>query len=278
MQLIIWGYFKKLCVADRIGELIDPIFASPESYPAVISLASGLLFLIQIYCDFSGYTDIATGVARFFGVELMINWKRPLLSTSTRDFWRRWHISLTSWLRDYVYIPLGGNRQPFHLMLLSILLVFTLSGLWHGANLTYVAWGIANGLLVVGETTARRLGFVAGGSRPLGWVLVILTQAVLFTVFRAESAQDAAYILGSIFSTELLTVSVAQALETAFPIFSLLLTLLAVLILLAKETYEEAGWLNITWRSARPLFYVAVLWLIFGIGAFNTDEFIYFQF
>lgn len=278
MQLIIWGYFKKLCVADRIADLIDPVFASPAGFPPVIYLLGGLLFLVQIYCDFSGYTDIATGVARFFGVELMMNWRRPLLATSTRDFWRRWHISLTSWFRDYIYVPLGGNRQALFVMLMSVMLVFTISGLWHGANVTFLLWGMGNGLLVVGEIIGKKIGIGLGRFRLATWPVLILSQGLLFIFFRAESGRDALSMMQGIFSAELFSASWREAIEGSFSIFSLVLTLLAILIMLIKEAWEEVGITFVGWQPARPLFYVVIFWIIFSIGAFDTNEFIYFQF
>lgn len=278
IQLVIWGYFKKLCVADRIAELIDPVFANPTSYPAVIYLLSGFFFLVQIYADFSGYTDIATGVARLFGVELSINWRHPLLAVSNRDFWRKWNITITSWFRDYVYISLGGNRQRLAGMLLSVFAVFTLSGLWHGANITFIAWGMLNGLLVVIEIVLSRTKIGFARLRPLGWVYLVISQSLLFVIFRAESGADAVHMLDAVFSPEVLQARLDVAVEATFPIFSLLLTLFSMALLIGKELWEISDRGNVRWGPARPLFYVVIVWIIFTIGNFSTDEFIYFQF
>lgn len=278
LQLVIWGFFKKLCVADRIAALIDPIYANPEAFPAVLYPLCGLLFLVQIYCDFSGYTDIATGVARLFGVDLSVNWKQPLFAFSNRNFWRRWHITLSTWFRDYVYVPLGGSRQPYFLIALSLLIVFALSGLWHGANTTFVLWGVGNGILVMIEFAFARSGLKLKRGRAFGWIFVLVTQSLLFIVFRSESGNDALYMLSHIFSSEFLAVSLPVAVEQHFQLFSMGLTAGCVLLLLGKECWELLAWRDVKWKPARPLFYVVVVWIIFTVGTFNTDEFIYFQF
>ena len=163
-----WGFFKKLVIADNVGLIADKVFALEA--PAFEILWAGVFaFAIQIYADFSAYSDIARGTARWFGFELMVNFDHPYLAHGPQDFWRRWHISLSTWFRDYVYIPLGGSRKGFGRELANILATFVLSGFWHGASWNYVLWGFYHGMLLVASRLRRR---VLGDQRPaLGWRL-----------------------------------------------------------------------------------------------------------
>ncbi|MCQ2081338.1 MAG: MBOAT family protein [Lachnospiraceae bacterium] len=150
--MMLWGYFQKMVIADRIAIFVDVVYDNLDVYHGWYVIVATILFAFQIYCDFSGYSTIAIGAARILGISLMENFDAPYLATSVSAFWRRWHISLTSWFRDYVYIPLGGNRKGAVRKNLNILIVFFLSGLWHGASLAFVLWGVLNGLYqVVGQ-------------------------------------------------------------------------------------------------------------------------------
>jgi len=155
--LIFYGLFKKMVVADNLSIYVDSAFATPQLYNGLTCVIAAFFFSIQIYCDFSGYSDCARGVAKLFGFELMLNFDRPYLSRSFAEFWRRWHISLSSWFRDYVYIPLGGSRVPFPTLLRNVWIVFLLSGLWHGAAWTFVAWGALHALYLTVGLLRRRL-------------------------------------------------------------------------------------------------------------------------
>lgn len=147
LGLMLWGFFKKLVIADRAAVFVDAVYADPERFGGPTIIAATYLFAFQIYADFSGYSDIAVGTARVLGVELMENFERPYAARSITDFWRRWHISLSTWFRDYLYVPLGGGRVAARQRLFNVAVVFLLSGLWHGANWTFVAWGVFHGLL-----------------------------------------------------------------------------------------------------------------------------------
>ncbi len=144
--LMLWGYFLKVVLADRIAIFVDTVYGGYTNYPGMYLIIATLLFSVQIYCDFGGYSTIAMGTARILGIELMDNFNAPYLSSSVSEFWRRWHISLSSWFRDYLYIPLGGNRKGSVRKNLNLMIVFLVSGLWHGAQWTYVIWGGLNGI------------------------------------------------------------------------------------------------------------------------------------
>lgn len=148
---MLWGFFLKIVLADRIAIFVDKIYADPVSFPGLFLVVATMLFAVQIYCDFYGYTSIAIGTAQILGFTLMENFDAPYLSTSVTGFWRRWHISLTSWFTDYLYIPLGGNRKGKCRKYLNKMIVFLVSGLWHGASFSYVIWGGLNGLYQILE-------------------------------------------------------------------------------------------------------------------------------
>ncbi len=203
LRLILWGVFKKLLIADRIAVFINPIFANPASFNGFTLLLVVFLFGYQIYCDFSGYTDMARGVARLFGIKLVRNFNYPYASASPAEFWNRWHMSLYSWFRDYIYIPLGGSRVSTIKRYRNILVVFALSGLWHGASWHFAIWGLLNGLYVAcSALISNKLGKLEFPGRKflciaLTFVLIQLT----WVFFRASSLGQAFSILESIFSS-----------------------------------------------------------------------------
>lgn len=149
IQLILFGYFSKIVIADLISYHISDFYLNPTLYSSTDALIITFLFTIQIYADFSAYSNIARGVSKLFGINLMINFNQPYLSTNIRDFWRNWHISLTEWYRDYLYIPLGGDRKGSKRLIVNIILVFVISGLWHGAGLTFMIWGFIHGIFII---------------------------------------------------------------------------------------------------------------------------------
>ena len=197
--LLLTGYFKKAAIADGLAPLVDAVYAAPGQAAGPEIIAATALFGLQIYCDFSGYSDIARGAAGLLGVELMENFQAPYAARSIREFWRRWHISLTAWFTDYVYIPLGGSRRGLPRRCFNIMAVFLLSGLWHGADWTFVAWGGIHGIYqVCGVLAARR----AGGRTPQGRGTGLLRCAATFSLvtfawlfFRAQSMADAWLLL-----------------------------------------------------------------------------------
>ena len=193
-----WGYFKKLVIADTFAITVNKLFNNVHSYVGLAFIVVTVMFAIEIYCDFSGYSDIAVGCAGMFGIRLMTNFKSPYFSFSIKEFWSRWHISLSTWFRDYVYIPLGGNRVAKWRHMVNLLLTFLVSGFWHGASLTYIVWGGIHGLLQVIET----LIYPKGKTRKKHFWQLPLTFIVLcFTwiFFRANSMEDALWVISRLF-------------------------------------------------------------------------------
>ena len=210
--LMLWGFFLKIVLADRIAIFVDTAYGDCEHYQGIYLIVATVLFAVQIYCDFSGYSSIAMGTAKLLGIELMDNFNAPYLSTSVADFWRRWHISLTSWFKDYLYIPLGGSKKGILRKYLNKMIVFMLSGLWHGAQLTFVVWGTINGLYqVIGEVLMpirKKVSDIIGINRNSEGVYALSVLATFALVdftwifFRADSLGRAIYIIKSILNTE----------------------------------------------------------------------------
>ena len=190
LTLFFIGYFKKACVADNIAHVIDPVFAKPLAHGASDVLFAAFGYSFQIYCDFSGYTDMAIAIAGLLGFSLVKNFDAPYLSTSIQDFWRRWHISLSSWLRDYLYVPLGGSRGSRLMLHRNLILTMVLGGLWHGANMTFVLWGLLHGLALSAQrlwNDSRLRGLPPFGVPLVGWALTFLWVVLCFTLFRCDS-------------------------------------------------------------------------------------------
>ena len=201
MKLMAWGFFKKMVVADNLAVLVDRVFNGLTYYEGFAFVLAAFFFSIEIYCDFSGYSDIAKGSAALLNIELMDNFKSPYFSTTIKEFWSRWHISLSSWFKDYVYIPLGGNRVSKIRHYLNILITFMISGLWHGANITFVIWGAINGLLQIiedifhikKETNVYSLKWFSRVS------LTFIVMMFVWVFFRAQNISDAIYVLTHMF-------------------------------------------------------------------------------
>lgn len=203
LKLMTWGYFKKLVIADIFAVIVDNVYNHAQSYVGLVFIVVTVMFAFEIYCDFSGYSDIAIGCARLFGIELMTNFKSPYYSFSIREFWSRWHISLSTWFRDYVYIPLGGNRVPEWRHRMNLLITFLVSGFWHGSSLTYIVWGFTHGLLQIIETIIypkTKKGVIVK-HRKRWWQLPITFAMLCLTwiFFRANSIQDAIWIISRLF-------------------------------------------------------------------------------
>lgn len=295
-RLILWGAFKKLVIADNLAPYVDAVYADPTSHTGLPLLLATVFFAFQIYCDFSAYIDIARGAARILGIELMRNFDRPYGAVSIADFWHRWHIALSTWFRDYVYIPLGGNRKGLALQTRNILVVFLLSGLWHGANWTFVLWGGLHGLYMLLSllTTGWRRRFVERSGlllRPgLHHGLQVATTFGLvcfaWIFFRAASLGDAIYVATHLFhdlpqqlvSATALAEFISAGQGTPLGFWTLVAMLAA---LLAGHVLPEDTGQMILERAARWQRWGAYYALTVGVmffGPIDTNAFIYFRF
>lgn len=289
LKLMTWGYFKKLVIADVFAGVVNNVYGHAQSYVGLVFIVTTVMFAIEIYCDFSGYSDIAIGCAKLFGVDLMTNFKSPYFSFSIKEFWSRWHISLSTWFRDYVYIPLGGNRVPKWRHCLNLMITFLISGFWHGSSLNYIVWGGLHGLLQIVETfiyPKTRKG-VEVKRRKHFWQLPITFILVCFTwiFFRADSMQDAAWIISKLFWDASRPLSYIQTCIKCLGVSSVAAIgmLLSVAILIAYD-YAALKTDVIAALSRRKAFvrwpvYVFFL-LIIALFAPKgvATEFIYFQF
>lgn len=278
-KLIIWGFFKKMVIADNIAYLVNPVFNNlPNDFNSIEFIIIGILFLIQLYADFSGYSDIAIGVAKLFKINLNINWKRPLLSKSITEYWQRHHISLTSWFKEYVYISMGGNRLSAPKWVLNILMVFLLSGLWHGANFTFIIWGLLNGLFYLLEHIPTKQHIKIPSL--LKWLYTLFFVSIFFIAFRANNIHDLAFIYQEIFIHFNITDGLDHLLALKDRLFFVVLALVLVMLFM-KEIQEEYTLLKLSdfkENYLAPTFYIIMLCLIFCLGNFNSNSFIYFQF
>jgi len=289
LKLMAWGFFKKLVIADRIAIAVNNVYNHPTDFTGFPLLLATYLFAFQILCDFSAYTDIARGAARVLGFDLMENFRRPYFATSVRDFWRRWHISLTSWFRDYLYFPLGGNRVNTWRWFLNLAIVFVVSGLWHGAGRTFVIWGGLHAFfLIMGIVTKplrerianRLLGERLGGARKLFQMFVtfnLVSFAWIF--FRANSVRQAWYVISHLFSdfhisTHFVGIGIGPY-EFGIAIFAILALLIVDLLQERGSVLARVAVLPVALRWA---IYYAVLFSILFLGEFGYEEFIYFQF
>lgn len=280
-----YGLFKKMCIADVLAPVVNGIFASPQDYPGSYNLIASVAFIVQLYCDFSGYSDIAVGVARIMGFDLMINFRQPFYSTSVTEQWRKWNISLTSWLRDYVYLPLGGNRMGELKTARNIMVVWLVSGLWHGAAWTYVAWGMYFGFWLIVERLVRnhikpdrwlgsRLAGMLGGI----WAIVVFT--IGFILFRAPSFANALIMLRSF--GDLAPLSYGTFKMLGLPGFELAMLGVSLLILAIIDyllAFEPERLARLAALPRLPFVTgVALTYYILLFGVFGRIEFIYFQF
>jgi D-alanyl-lipoteichoic acid acyltransferase DltB (MBOAT superfamily) len=279
LRLMLWGFFMKVVVADRLAQYVNAAYGNVTEHNGTTLLLATFLFSFQIYCDFAGYSYIAIGAARSMGFGLMTNFNRPYLAASVATFWKRWHISLSTWFRDYVYIPLGGNRNGKGRHFANLLLVFLLSGLWHGANWTFVIWGGLNGVYLIVESMLqprhRNTGRRSWLFRNAGIVFTFLLISFSWIFFRAASVTEAFTIIRKI------------ATETgAVPFLSwgtLVYSAIGLSILLLADSSRErrhGQW----WLADHPKTWVRFAWytvLILAIvllGVFDGGQFIYFQF
>jgi alginate O-acetyltransferase complex protein AlgI len=283
LQLLLWGLFKKVVIADRLAAFVDAAYGQPGFAPPADLVIATYFFAFQLYCDFSGYSDMAIGTAGVLGIDLMENFRRPYLSGSVAEFWsRRWHLSLASWFRDYVYIPLGGSRTSRVRHALNLMVVFLLSGAWHGANWTFVVWGGLNGLYVVASTAVRRRHKAASrglASRVLRAVVTFHAVLVTWVFFRAASLADAA----TIFERTGRAIRLLPRLlwvRLQDPAIVLAIATIAVLVIVEMADEGRPMWDRLRERpvALRWAVYYALLAALLVLGTWNLRQFVYMQF
>lgn len=289
LKLMAWGYFKKLVVADVFAVVVNKVYDNPYSYVGLVFIIVTVMFAIEIYCDFSGYSDIAIGCAKLFGIDLMTNFKSPYLSFSIREFWSRWHISLSTWFRDYVYIPLGGNRVKKWRHCLNLFLTFLVSGFWHGSSLTYLFWGGLHGLLQIIETllypkTKQGMPVVRKKhwwQLPVTFILLCLT----WIFFRANTIQDAFWVLSRLFwdASRPLNYLKTAAICLDMPYLSMVGMALSAAILFVYDLLSlKRDVIKMISAQKAPVRWSVYVLLLAAIALFSykgiATEFIYFQF
>lgn len=299
LLIMLWGFFMKLVIADRAGTFVDTVYNDFYKFNGFYIVIGTVLFGIQIYCDFNGYTMIARGAAKIMGFNLMENFDAPFLSETVADLWKRWHVSLTSWFRDYLYIPLGGSRKGKLRKHINILIVNGISGLWHGANWTYVCWGLSNGIFqIIGEYTlpVRKkivnlfdLNVSSLGHRILKILFTFGLFNVSLTFFRIDSLHNWMNLMQNMFTNNIwILVDHRSLYECGLGRYDLEILLFAILILLVADIcklnkfsiikdflYKQDTWFR--WSAYIISFYFVLIFGIWGSG-YENAAFLYFQF
>ncbi len=288
LKLMAWGYFKKIVIADTLSGYVSTVYDKPQNYHGFALVLATIFFTIQIYCDFSGYSDIAIGTAKLLGIDLMTNFKSPYFSQTVKEFWNRWHISLSTWFRDYVYIPLGGNRVSRIRHYVNLMITFLISGLWHGANWTFIVWGGVHGAAQVIENIIFPKSYHSKGIvRCFRTLFIFLFCSFAWIFFVANSIGDAVYVIGhslegistmgiylylragfsdlGIWREDILFMGVSLLILFAYDFFSLKEDVITVIS--SKKTIFRWG-----------IYCIFVLWIIINIPVVKNAEFIYFQF
>lgn len=275
---ILWGAIMKLCLADRLGIYVDAVYANIPQHNGTTLLLASILYTIQIYADFAGYSLMAIGCGRLLGIELQTNFIRPYFATTIKDFWRRWHVSLTTWLRDYIYFPLGGNRCSKIRWIVNTLIVFVVSGLWHGAAYAFLIWGLLHGMAMVIERFlyGERLKYLSDKLSLCSisrWVVIFMFVNIAWIPFRVNDLNEVKVILSKI------------CFEPGKPfldINTLLMGAIAFLIVLIHDLVEEKGYndflLQSNNRFIRYMSASLIICYILAFGVLNGGSFIYFQF
>lgn len=289
LRLMLWGFFKKLVIADRVALYVNTVYNFPANYHYLNLIIASLFFTIQIYCDFSGYSDIAIGAAKTMGFDLMTNFNKPYFSKNIQEFWKRWHISLSTWLRDYLFTPIAMDKRDWgiYALVFAQMITFFISGLWHGANWTYIIWGMLHGfyiLIYIYYKSLVKTKFKKNRLLDLlsiGFTFLLVAFSLIF--FRATSISNAFLIINHIFTLHNTQAfqPVVENLSTfsAFGIFSTIISLSMIALLFLLEIKLVAKLTNL---NKNPFIDVAfcttILFLIINLGIFNNNSFIYFQF
>ena len=287
LRQILWGLFKKIVIADNCAQFANIIFNNSTDYSGSTLVLGAIFFAFQIYGDFSGYSDIAIGTSRLFGFELKKNFHFPYFSRDIAEFWRRWHISLNTWFRDYIYIPLGGSRGGTAMKVRNTFVIFIVSGFWHGANWTFIAWGLLNAIyflpLLLTSKNRVNLGVVADGRilpsfREFIQILSTFALTVLAWIFfRAENIQHAFSYISEIFSPSLFSVPAFSDLPKVGTVAILLLVFIVIEWMGRRNEYAIEH-LGLKWKKPlRYAFYYILILALFYFGG-QEQQFIYFQF
>jgi D-alanyl-lipoteichoic acid acyltransferase DltB (MBOAT superfamily) len=282
-RLILWGFFKKIVIADNLSQLVDPVFQNYKEHSGLSLIITAISFSIQIYCDFSGYSDIAIGVAKLFGFELIVNFKFPYFSRSIPEFWKRWHISLSSWFRDYLYFPLGGSRVNLAITIRNTFIIFLVSGFWHGANWTFIAWGLIHALFFIPSLliknknkTESNSDLFLGNSITPNWkeffqiVFTFFIVTIAWIFFRSNTILDAFKFIELCLSN----LTKITHLKTNIHYAILLKAIIGVIVMFYYEMiyFKPKRKLSITKM-------IILLLMVIFMGSFrNSVQFIYFQF
>jgi len=284
-KMILWGFFMKLVIADRLAMYVNAVYNNVDQHNGTTLAIATVFFAFQIYCDFAGYSNIAIGAAKVMGFKLMTNFNRPYLSRSISEFWKRWHISLSTWFKDYLYISLGGNRVGIPRWYLNLFLVFTISGLWHGANWTFIIWGAINGFYlvfaIVSTNLRKKLGTIfyldhyPRFNNLLQITITFFLACLAWIFFRANNTADAYTVIVKIFSD--------PGIPFIEDIHIYIFGLIGLIILLTKEFHDEYFLQKFRFfESDKPIvsaFAASMLIvIILSIGVFDGGQFIYFQF
>lgn len=283
---MLWGFFKKIVIADNCASVVNGYWDGYQELPGLTLFLMGVMFTFQIYCDFSGYSDIAIGCARLFGFNLMRNFNFPYFSRSIPEFWRRWHISLTTWFRDYIYFPLGGSRCNKWKIIRNVFIVWGVSGLWHGANWTFVCWGLFHATLlaiynIFGINTKYKNVVAYGRYSPsliefLQIVLTFFLAVIGWIIFRAETMNQAVDFLSAMVTNKFFDMSYLYG-----KIYMLYCFLLLFVEWLQRDKQHALQWDNTIIENKKWLQHIAdyiIIVLIFALGNFEGNQFIYFQF
>ena len=276
---ILWGGVLKLCLADRLGIYVDTVYGNIANHNGTTLLLTSVLYTIQIYADFAGYSLMAIGSGKLLGIELPENFVRPYFAKTVTEFWRRWHISLTTWFRDYIYFPLGGNRVKRSRWMLNTMIVFTVSGLWHGAEYTFIIWGAFHGLCMIVERLiyGNKIKEISDRLTLLNVIRMVVTFCIVsfaWIFFRAENFADASMIVGKIFTSH---GSVFTDPDTMAYSFGFLLLVFAV-DFLTEFCGGRFQLLNNRHMVVRWVTYLAMIAMILLFGVLDGGSFIYFQF
>ena len=283
MRQILWGLFKKMVIADNCAVYVDQVFSTYQSQAGSTLFLAAILFAFQIYGDFSGYSDIAIGTSKLFGIKLMRNFNVPYFSRDFAEFWRRWHISLTTWFRDYVYIPMGGSRCSKAKIVWNTFVIFLLSGFWHGANWTFLAWGAYHALLflpliLMGKNRRYRDTVAEGRWFPslkeIGQLFMTFVLVVFgWIIFRSESMEQAWVICKRVLSPSILSIPEMSGITG----FSIAICIMLVVEWIQRDKPHPLDFGRIPWWPVRAMAYFSIFFLILALGG-HSENFIYFQF